>query len=242
MSPWLGSGHGADPRIDPIYAKRNGGGAPIGVRGAGVWFQTEDGDGHPNTAIGFPARQAGDELQVIQFGVGSTSTPLEIGEWTALSPAMGGSLTVWRRLATGDAFDTFTVKASFTGMSSNQMISIYQPVGQVLSVENTSVLESSFGSIWNINAMAATAEPDTFCIQYAMRTRAKALAGLSVTNNNDVIDNQQEQAWNYTTRTIWGFYATRFDAISGTTNAVANSYTPPYDATQLSRYYRFKSS
>jgi hypothetical protein len=227
--------------IPPIF----GGGAALGLiflRGAGAWFNTVQADGHGDTPLPFPARQVGDELLVFQTGIGATSTPLEIAEWTAFAGTGGGSLNLWHRIATNDASDTFTIRSTFSGNSLNQMASFGNLNQLGLTGVASGTLTTGNSIDWDILTMAAGAIADTMALAFFNRVIASANVGLSVTDNTglNLIGSQFQNAAG---RTSWCGWSWRFDAVAASTPTVEQGYTPdPVSADQITRYFRFVST
>lgn len=230
------------PLSEENVAGPDSSGALFALRDAGAWANFDQNDGHPNTPIVLPSREADDELFAFTFGNG-VAAPIEIANWLALAPLFGGGLVVWRRVATGDANDNFTVAAvsNFTG--SYQIASFRIPVGTSLIQVANSVLTAGIGvNDWQITALAASTPFHSLVLAFFTRFSSNDQVGLTVTDNTTLtlIGSQAHSTAGGLGRTVWGGWSFRIDVAPLATPAVDQGYTPaPVAADTFTRVFRF---
>lgn len=227
--------------VPPLFG--GGGGDAIGLRDTAVWTVFDSGDGHPDTLIPFPNRRAGDELQVFVISSGLGPQPVEITEWTVQVGTGGISMNVWTRTATNNSDDNFSVPAAFTGPTMLVMASFFQPAGQSFSRDNNGMVFDNFGSDWDINGIATTANPNTIVIAYFMRSLSDNISGLSATDQTGLnLISTNTDVDPVFPMAFWAGWSWRFDAISQVVVGVEQAYLPdPIDATQITRILRWQS-
>ncbi len=202
MAPWLGSGHGMDSQIAPIYRKV-GGGAAFSIGAWLLWL-----DGGPAEDVPQPSFTAGQLLITFNSGLVSSNklNPVNSGDWLKFHDLTGFPCRIFARIATGTAADRFQRQSqSSSTMGASQMMSI-TVAGTALG---TFAAGSFFGGGANLDslypAMSVSGSGESFVFTHTVRYTAQAglsFSGPDVPINeiDKVFVNTQGDGW-----FMWGY-------------------------------------
>lgn len=204
----------------------------IFVRSTGAYYNSVV-DGLGPFTIPFPAgRQVDDMLLVYTVGTAIVD-PTEGGAaWPPYN--FGTTVEGYRRVATGDSNDNFTVPAH-TGTVLTQMIAIGNndvPAGKQFTLSQGGSINTSNPPDWNVDAMTAGADPDeTAVILFCSRLRTIApVVNPTIVNDEpagmEVLGSQTVTRTAGQDQTLWHFWSFQYQALSVAMAAFIQGYTP----------------
>lgn len=143
----------------------------IFIKSRGLWYNSNV-DGSSQQDIPMPSIDAADDLYVLTFG--SAVGPVNSAAWTAVfTTPLGGTFRCYRRRATGDANDVFTI-ATHTVLHVAMMCAFgntSQPTSKVLVNWQGGASNTDNDLTWTVDGMAANTsrDPDACVMLFASR-------------------------------------------------------------------------
>lgn len=146
-----------DALISPMVHKAGGTPAEaFSIRSVSDWITGASIGDNPEQSITLTSRQVGDELVVFQYFAGSVTPLNEVANWSSIYAASVNGFTnnfrLWRRAATNDANDAFTVPIN--SVAYGCQMAVFDSPG-VLTVDAVNTLVNDSGTFNHIECLAA---------------------------------------------------------------------------------------